>query len=191
LELVKIAHRNSRRLIEIVNDILDMEKLAAGKMVFETNPIELVTLVNQAIEYNEAFATNLNVHFLFAQFPESACIRADGSRLMQVLTNLMSNAVKFSPAGSEVQLSILKAGKHWRINVKDQGIGIPVAFRSHIFGTFAQAEDPNVRQKGGTGLGLHIAKTMVEKMDGVIGFESEEGKGTLFWISFPAIEVKS
>ena len=187
LELVKIAHRNSRRLINIVNDILDMEKLTAGKMSFEMQLVDLVTIVKQAMESNEAFASNLEVYFMLNSHPEMAQARADASRLMQVLTNLMSNAAKFSPPKKPINLSIIKVDNRWRIQVQDYGIGIPLEFRSRIFGTFAQAEDANVRQKGGTGLGLHIAKQMVEKMEGEIGFESEEGQGTLFWVSFAAL----
>ena len=181
---MKIAHRNSRRLIEIVNDILDMEKLAVGKMLFEMNSIDLIRLCRQNMEANEAFAANLNVALVMQEYPASAFIWGDINRLNQVLTNLISNAVKFSAAGSQVQLAIVEIQTHWRIEVRDQGSGIPEAFRARIFGTFAQAEDANIRQKGGTGLGLNISKTMVEKMDGQIGFVSEPGQGSTFWISF-------
>ncbi len=187
LELIKIAHRNSRRLIEIVNDILDMEKLEAGKMVFDMISVDAVALLRQAMEGNESFANGMSVKLVLREFPHEAYIWGDPNRLMQVLTNLISNAVKFSIAGNEVDLTVIKSNNQWRIEVRDHGVGIPESFRPRIFGTFAQAEDVNTRQKGGTGLGLHISKTMVEKMDGHIGFESEEGVGSVFWISFAAM----
>ncbi|PRC93838.1 ATP-binding protein [Solimicrobium silvestre] len=187
MELVKIAHRNSRRLIDIVNDILDMEKLDAGKMVFEMRSIEITSAIRQAIEVNQAFAANLNVRYVMHSFPEPAYIWGDANRLMQILTNLLSNAAKFSPSGAEVELRLCKAEHHWRIEVHDTGPGIPEEFRGRIFGAFAQAEDANTRQKGGTGLGLNITKIMVEKMDGKIGFDSEEGQGATFWVSFTAL----
>lgn len=185
--LVKIAHRNSKRLIDIVNDILDMEKLAAGKMVFEMKSIEFVGLIKQAIESNEAFATHLSVKYVIHEFPESAYIWGDANRLIQVITNLLSNAAKFSPKGGEVELRLIEVNHQWRLEVRDYGSGIPEKFRNRIFGAFAQAENANTRQKGGTGLGLNITKIMVEKMDGMIGFDSEEGKGALFWVSFAVL----
>jgi PAS domain S-box-containing protein len=187
MELVKVAHRNSKRLVHMVNDILDMEKLAAGKMKFNMRAVELVALVSGALEANAAYAESLNVRFVFNVFPETASIWGDPDRLIQVLTNLMSNAAKFSPAGEAVELRILAQNQAWRVEVSDRGPGIPQAFRSQIFGTFAQADNSATRQKGGTGLGLNITKTMVELMEGQIGFDTEEGVGSTFWIMFQAL----
>lgn len=187
LELVKVAHRNSKRLVHMVNDILDMEKLAAGKIKFDMCAVDLVSVVNQALEANAAYAQELTIRFEFLLFPETAPIWGDPDRLIQVLTNLMSNAAKFSPTGEVVEIRIVADDNLWRIEVIDHGPGIPLSFRNDIFGTFAQAENAATRQKGGTGLGLHITKTMVELMDGKIGFSSEEGAGTTFWIAFHAM----
>ena len=186
MELIRIAHRNSERLIFIVNDILDMEKLAAGKMVFDMQVIDLKKILIEAIEFNTGFAQQFKVKFVTHDLPEAALIQGDASRVMQVLTNLMSNAAKFSPVNGVVDVRLLRRQELWRIEVQDHGPGISREFRSRIFGAFSQAEDANTRRKGGTGLGLNIAKIMVDKMAGEIGFESEPGQGATFWISFAA-----
>ena len=185
-ELIRIAHRNSQRLIGIVNDILDMEKLTAGKMVFDMQKVNMTEVIAQAVEFNTGFAQQFNVKFVAHAFPEQAYIRCDSGRLMQVITNLMSNAAKFSPEGGVVDLHLAKSGELWRFDICDHGPGIAEEFRSRIFGAFSQAEDANTRQKGGTGLGLNITKIMVEQMGGNIGFESVPGQGATFWISFAA-----
>jgi PAS domain S-box-containing protein len=187
LELIKIAHRNSQRLIKIVNDILDMEKLTAGKMKFEMQSVNMAEVIAQAVEFNAGFAQQFNVKFVMCDFPDAAHAWCDANRLMQVLTNLMSNAAKFSPEGGTVDLRLVCHEHKWRIEIHDNGPGISTEFRSRIFSPFAQAEDANVRQKGGTGLGLNITKIMVEKMEGQIGFNSEAGQGATFWVAFPAL----
>ena len=170
-----------------MNDILDMEKLAAGKMEFASQTVDLAQLIAQAVEFNSGFALQFNVKFVMHDLPDHALIQCDASRLMQVLTNLMSNAAKFSPQGGQVDLRLLRAARVWRFEVRDHGPGIPDEFRSRIFGAFSQAEDANTRQKGGTGLGLNITRIMVEKMGGNIGFESVPGQGATFWVAFPAL----
>jgi PAS domain S-box-containing protein len=191
LSLVKIANRNSRRLVGLVNDILDMEKLMAGKLTFNFQAVELVSLLLQAQEANAAYAEGLHVHLVLAEHPDKAFAHADPDRLMQVMANLLSNAAKFSPAEGQVDIA-LQSEEHdghacWRIDVRDRGPGIPESFRTQIFGTFEQADNTTTRQKGGTGLGLNIAKSMVERMGGKIGFDSEVGCGTTFWFSLPKL----
>ncbi len=188
MELIKIAHRNSQRLIHIVNDILDMEKLAAGEMFFDMRRVDLVEMMKQAVEFNSGYAQQFKVQFVMHDFPDSAPVSCDAHRLMQVLTNLMSNAAKFSKEGGKVGLRLVSDQGNWRAEIEDNGPGISAEFRGRIFSAFAQAEDANVRQKGGTGLGLNISKIMVERMHGEIGFESEEGNGAVFWVAFPALE---
>jgi PAS domain S-box-containing protein len=186
IELIQVAHRNSLRLINIVNDILDLEKLTASKMTFDIEPVEITRVIAEAIESNAGFSQQFNVTYVMHEFPDTAYAWCDAHRLMQVLTNLMSNAAKFSPEGGTVVLTLIRLDDNWRIAIRDTGRGIPDEFRSRIFTPFAQAEGANIRQKGGTGLGLNITKILVEKMSGEIGFESEEGKGATFWVAFPA-----
>lgn len=187
-ELIKIAHRNSQRLIDIVNDILDMQKLMAGKMTFTMQAVNLVDVISQAIEVNAGFAQQYQVRFVTHDMPADAWISGDAARLMQVLTNLMSNAAKFSPEGGVVDLYLTSTGTQWRVAIRDHGQGIPEEFHGRIFGAFSQAENANVRQKGGTGLGLNITRSMVEKMGGSIGFDSIPGQGATFWVCFPAVD---
>jgi signal transduction histidine kinase len=185
LKLIQVAHRNSQRLVSLVNDILDMEKLMAGKMTMKMEFINLADLIETAVEANAAYAQGLQVKLAFARPDFHAHVMADSDRLMQVLANLLSNAAKFSPKDIPVDISIQDQGTLVQVKVSDCGPGIPLDFRHRIFSAFAQANSSDTRQQGGTGLGLKISKALVEKMDGQIGFESELGKGTCFWFSLP------
>jgi signal transduction histidine kinase len=112
-------------------------------------------------------------------------VLADRKRLLQVMTNLLSNAAKFSPERDAVEIRMTESRSYVRIEVQDRGPGIPEAFRARIFGRFAQADSTASRQKGGTGLGLAICKRLVEMMRGRIGFEDRAGGGTTFWFELP------
>lgn len=186
LKLIQIAHKNSQRLITLVNDILDMEKLMAGKMSLNMESINLISLVELAIESNTSYAQTYNTKLVLCEHPEEAMVIADPDRLMQVLTNLLSNAAKFSPADRVVEIYITHEAKTIKVSVKDYGPGIPIEFRARIFSAFAQADSSDTRKQGGTGLGLKISKTLIEKMGGTIDFESEIGAGSCFWFSLPA-----
>jgi len=185
LKLIRIAHKNSQRLVTLVNDILDMEKLMAGKMSLNMSSINLISLVELAIEANTAYAHTCNTQLTLLKSPPEAMVIADPDRLMQVLNNLLSNAAKFSPPERAVEVSISIKATQARVSVRDYGSGIPVEFRARIFSAFAQADTSDTRKQGGTGLGLKISKTLIEKMGGEIDFESEEGVGTCFWFSLP------
>jgi PAS domain S-box-containing protein len=185
LKLIQVAHRNSQRLVTLVNDILDMEKLMAGKMTMKQEFIDLTDLIDVAVEANNGYAHNLGVKLHFSQPDFSAHIMADSDRLMQVLANLLSNAAKFSPKDRPVDISIDQDGACWIVKIRDFGPGIPLDFRPRIFSAFAQANSSDTRQQGGTGLGLKISKALIEKMDGTIDFESELGQGSCFWFSLP------
>jgi PAS domain S-box-containing protein len=188
-EMLEIAYRNSQRLTHLINDLLDMEKLAAGKMGFDLREAELMPLVEQALQSNRAYAESYRVALVLGERADGVRVRVDAGRLQQVLTNYLSNAVKFSPAGAAVQVRV-RAGTGvepgWvRVEVSDEGPGVPLEFRERIFQKFSQADASNTRQKGGTGLGLAISKELMERMQGRVGFESQPGHGACFWFELP------
>ena len=183
--LVEIAHRNSRRLLTLVNDILDMEKLLSGKMTFNIQTFDLVDLAKQAIQINANYAETYNVSYELNLQTSLTDAKADPERIMQVFANLLSNAAKFSPPGSKVLINIKADNKKFYVEVVDKGPGIPDEFRNRIFTKFAQADGSSTRQQGGTGLGLSISKNIIEKLSGEIGFDSEVGVGSNFWFSLP------
>lgn len=184
-EMIQIAMNNSERLVRLVNDILDVEKIESGRLEFRLTPIDLSKAVQEAIENNSGFASQQGARIAVrAEVPELV-VRADPDRLEQVLTNLLSNALKFSPDGGLVDVSVLHDGDRARVVVRDRGPGIPQEFRSRIFQRFAQADSSDTRKSAGTGLGLSIAKAIVERLGGVIGFEDADGGGTQFFFELP------
>jgi PAS domain S-box-containing protein len=188
-DLLEIAQSNCERLVLLVNDILDIEKFSAGQMRFEMRPLPLAPVVLQAVEANEGYARRLNARIELAPIPEAWTVEVDPERLIQVLTNLLSNAAKYSPPGGTVRVWCERLGDSLRISVRDDGPGIPQEFRARIFEKFSQADASATREKGGTGLGLHIARRFIEYMHGRIGFESEAGAGSTFWVELPAARV--
>jgi PAS domain S-box-containing protein len=184
--LLEIAHKNSQRLVRLIDDILDIEKLESGKVIFNLIRIDVQALVKQAIEANRGFAEGYQVRVRLVATPSPCTVRADPDRLEQVVTNLLSNAIKFSPMGGEVLVTIELRGEAVRVSVRDHGPGISANFRSHIFQKFAQADATDGRQKGGTGLGLSIVKQITARLDGVVDFEDAPGGGTIFHVDLPS-----
>ncbi|MEO6423425.1 MAG: PAS domain S-box protein [Candidatus Nitrotoga sp.] len=183
--LVDIAHKNSERLILLVNDILDMEKIEAGKMEIQCNPVELMPLLHQALDANCDYGGQFNVRYELENDLPGILVSVDANRLMQVLANLLSNAAKFTFAGDIVKVSVIVSGKRVRVAVKDHGSGISEQFRSQVFQKFAQGDSSDTRHKGGTGLGLSITRAIIENMGGHIGFNSVPNVLTTFFIEFP------
>lgn len=184
-EMIFIAYHNSQRLTYLINDLLDMEKIVAGKLHFELQQHSLVALIRQALDHHQTFSAEHRVQLLFEGEARNTKVRVDSHRLQQVLANLLSNAIKFSPEGGTVRVSVQPMQEHVRVLVADQGPGIPEAFRDRIFEKFSQADSSDTRQKGGTGLGLAITRELVERMSGRVGFDSREGDGATFWFELP------
>ncbi|AHY44982.1 PAS domain S-box protein [Stutzerimonas decontaminans] len=183
-KMLDIAHQNSLRLGRLVDDLLDMDKLVAGKMELSLREHSLQLQLQLAADANRGYAAKHGVHLELSPVP-TVQLTADDDRLQQVLANLISNAVKFSPAGGTVLLGGERRGDWVRLWVRDQGPGIAPEFHARIFQKFSQADSSDTRQKGGTGLGLAISKELIEHMHGRIGFDSEPGHGACFWCELP------
>jgi PAS domain S-box-containing protein len=184
--LLAIAHKNSQRLVRLVNDILDIEKIEAGRVVFRMSEVALLPLLRQAIEYNRGFADGYGVKIRLDTESVDGNVSADPDRLSQVITNLLSNAIKFSPESEEVLVAVAKRGHIFRISVRDHGPGIPNSFKPHVFEKFAQADATDTRQKGGTGLGLSIVMQIVHRLNGEVSFDDAVGGGAVFHVDLPA-----
>ncbi|GAB3468772.1 PAS domain S-box protein [Polaromonas eurypsychrophila] len=183
--LVGIAKNNCERLIRLINDILDIEKIESGKMRLDLQVVALKPLMVQALAANEGFGAAQNVG-LNLHFPDDELqVHADSDRLIQVVTNLLSNAMKFSPSGNPVEVHVTRDGIGVRVEVRDRGPGIPEEFHKRIFQKFSQADSSDTRQKGGTGLGLNISRAIVERMGGHIGFHTKVDVGTIFFFELP------
>lgn len=184
--LLEIASTNTQRLIRLVNDILDIERLQSGRMAFQFAEIPVDDVLSQVVAANRGFADSFGVQIRQVATMPGAVVRADTDRLNQAITNLVSNAVKFSPRGATVDVGAIKTLTGIRISVRDRGPGIPEAFRARMFERFSQADATDTRQKGGSGLGLSIAREIVQRHNGVITFESQTGRGTVFHIDLKA-----
>lgn len=180
---ITIAERSATRLIGLVNDLLDAEKLEAGKldMQFELRP--LYPILEMSVESVKAFADDHNVTVQYNQTPVQ--VYADDHRIVQVMINLLSNAIKYSPKGSTVRIDVVSRGDMDEVRITDQGRGIPASHVNSLFQRFKQVERTDATAKGGTGLGLVICKAIVEQHMGKIGVDSELGKGSTFWFTLP------
>ena len=185
--LIGIAHANCQRLIRLINDMLDIEKIQSGKMLFKMSRLSFADVARRSVE---AMGDYGDVRIDLSA-SEPCDVRGDNDRLIQVITNLVSNAVKFSPPKGRVAVSMERVGLIARLCVRDEGPGIPDEFRSRIFTKFAQADSSDTKQKGGTGLGLVIAKEIVDRHGGRLWFESDVGHGTSFFVDLPIVDATS
>jgi signal transduction histidine kinase len=184
-KLLEVARRNSDRLALLINDLLDMEKLEAGKLHFDLERQPVMPLIEQSLEANAGYAITHGVQFKLAQTVPDACAQVDANRFLQVMANLLSNAAKFSPAGTDVEVAATVARERLRVAIRDHGPGIADDFRASVFQKFRQADATDTRAKSGTGLGLAISKAIVEGMGGQIGFASRPEGGSEFYFELP------
>ena len=183
--MIDIAHSNSERLVRLINDILDIEKIESGGLEFRLLRQPLSPILLKAIVANAGYAAQCDVRIRFEERAPGAQADIDADRLLQVMANLLSNAAKFSKPGDTVVVALEPWGKMLRIAVADHGPGIPTEFHEKIFGRFAQADTSDSRKKGGTGLGLGIVRALVERMHGTASFSSQIGVGTTFFVDLP------
>ncbi len=184
-QLVTIARNESDRLIRLINDILDIRKIAAGKLELKKEIVEPAQVIRTTIKSLEAMAADVQVK-LASEIKTGHTLLGDKDRIIQVLTNLVSNAIKFSPAGGQIKI-VLQADKQLiKFSVVDQGPGIPNDKFDRLFRPFQQLDSSDTRAKGGTGLGLTISKAIVEEHGGKIGVDTTPGSGSTFWFELPA-----
>jgi len=186
--LIGIALGNSDRLIRLINDILDFEKIEAGKMDFRMEDMDLAEMIRHSVEANRSYGVKNNVKFTMRGVKNPIMVKGDSDRLMQVMANLLSNAAKFSDNGGTVTVTATRKANGVRVAVKDTGAGIPQKAQATIFDKFTQADSSDQRAKGGTGLGLNIVKMMLTAHESEIDFVSIEGKGTTFFFDIALTE---
>ncbi len=187
-KVVALAERNSIRLVSLINDILDHQRLKAGGFQLEIKSHRLQDIIQESLEATKGFAMEASVELKV--FDSDFCVEADKSRVSQVLINLLSNAVKFSEPSSTVKIQALKQAEMIRVEVLDQGRGIPASALASIFKPFQQVNASDSRDRGGTGLGLAICKGIIERHAGEIGVESDYGQGSRFWFTLPTAKTK-
>jgi signal transduction histidine kinase len=183
--MVDIAYTNCERLVLLINDLLDIEKMEAGRMEFHLGPVDLAVLLRQSVAENDGYAVTHNVSFTLAEPLVSSTVIGDKDRLMQVMANLLSNAAKFSPEHGAIEAGLTRQDGIARIWISDHGPGIPESFQTRIFQKFSQADTSDGGQRGGTGLGLSICRAIIERHGGVIGFSTRQGAGTTFFFDLP------
>lgn len=188
--LVDIAHNNCQRLIRLINDILDIEKIESGNMRFELRRMPLGPLIARTATANRAFAETHHVALDIEMPPWPIEVMGDPDRLEQLLTNLVSNAIKHSPSGGTVTVRLVAREGKACIEVLDRGSGVPEEFRQRIFGKFAMADNSDSRAKGGTGLGLAIVREIAEKHGGSADFIDRDGGGSCFFFELPLAECE-
>lgn len=179
--LIGVANNNTERLIRLVNDVLDFQKIDSGKLTLRKGLHDYGEVLREALEANQAYADSFGIGLELEECPEVE-LHLDRDRTIQVITNLVSNAVKFSAKGQTVEVSVRRTGNRLRTSVRDHGPGIPEEFRARIFHRFSQAKGTVAK---GSGLGLNIARSIVEQHGGAIGFDTEIDVGTTFWFELP------
>jgi PAS domain S-box-containing protein len=186
---LQAIQKSSKLQLQLINDLLDMNRISVGKMQLEFDYIELFDIVQSTVEMFQSAAKEKNIDLSLKQVPKPLIVRADPDRFIQVLSNLISNAIKFTPSGGRVEVSILDREGKAILEVSDTGIGIESEFLPHVFDRFRQADASKSRRHGGLGLGLAIAKQLVELHGGSIEAESDgQGKGTTFRITVDTVD---
>lgn len=184
-DMLSIAYNNAERLLLLISDILDIEKIESGKIELSYSDLDMNELIKSCIIQNAGLAEKYNMTFNFIPQASLPIVSADKDRIIQIINNLMSNAAKFEPNGGTVEIKASLLDDFVKITVTDHGEGIPLNFQDKIFQSFTQADVSNTKNVAGTGLGLAISKKLVEHHNGEIGFTTEVNKGTCFYFTLP------
>ncbi len=189
--MITIALDNSKRLTTLINDLLDLERMTEGGLPIDSEPHDLLPLLQRSIDDNQSYATKYGCTLALRKSAATAMVDVDSVRLIQVMSNLLSNAAKFSPEGSTIFVDVLHGQGVVRVEVIDTGPGIPADFGDRIFDRFAQADASDTRHRGGSGLGLAISRELIHRMGGEIGYAVPEIGGSTFWFTLPTLDQVS
>ena len=191
-ETLALTLENAERLVHLLDDCLDMSLLTAKNLRFDADSFDLARLLEDAIRLNGPYAIRLASHYTLSDSLPSAPVRGDRHKLMQALTNLLTNAAKFSRKGASVVVSLMEQGESYLVSIEDRGPGIPEEFRSRIFHRFSRSRSDATAAMEGSGLGLAITKRIIEAHGGRIGYRCEFTRGTTFYFTVPkASDVKN
>jgi len=188
-ELLDLAERNALRLINLVEDTLSVERISGNLVEFAYSDISVSGLLRQAFDENHLSGSESGIAIRMEATETESYIHADESRLLQVFSNMTSNAVKYSEEGDEIVIGSKEGVGTLIFSVKDSGSGIPEEFRDHVFESFARADASESFHEGGVGLGMAISKAIIEAHGGKIWFESELGRGSTFFFELPEIKL--
>ncbi len=186
--MISIAQTNSHRLAELINDLLDLERLIEGGVPIEAEQHQLMEILERSVADNQSYGAKYDVTFDIGERADHVWVRVDSLRLIQVMSNLLSNAAKFSDRGTAVRIDAHVSNGVVRVDVTDHGPGIPEEFRDRIFEKFSMADASDTRRRGGSGLGLAISKELIERMNGALTFESTVGVGSTFSFVLPVAD---
>jgi signal transduction histidine kinase/DNA-binding response OmpR family regulator len=180
-----LVHRNATRLLELVNQLLDLSRLESGTMQLRAAPENIIPLLKGLLQSFCSYAERKNISMAFASSAEDLVVYFDREKLQKIITNILSNAFKFTPQGGRVELSVTRDAQSVSVRISDTGIGIPAGEIPRIFDRFYQVDSSHAGEQEGTGIGLSLTRELVELHKGTIAVESEEGRGTTFTVELP------
>jgi len=184
---VEVIERNAAAQRQIIEDLLDVSRIVAGKLRISTQPVDILLIIHAAIDAVQPAAEAKEIEIATHVAAPDAIVRADSERLQQVFWNLLANAVKFTPAGGTVDVYLERNGPLAEIRIEDSGPGVPVEFLPRIFERFSQADGSSTRKHGGLGLGLAIVRHLVELHGGTVSAANREGGGAVLTVQLPVM----
>ncbi len=182
---LSVAQRNCTRLLKLINEILDLQSVESGRVTFKSEKLDLTEVIAQSVSDNQPFASGLNVKVAFTPPQKEVWVNSDRARLQQVFANILSNAAKFSPAESIVDVRTEIGPEHVDVLFRDKGIGLSESDYDKVFDRFTQIDSSDTRQIGGTGLGMNISKRIMEALGGSISYRKNPDRGTTFIVRLP------
>jgi signal transduction histidine kinase len=184
-EFLEVLEQNTQRMGDLISDLLTVSRIEQGKLVTRNKIISLADLVKEVIKEMSIFCNANNTNITFESENNLPQISVDPSQIKIVVTNLFDNAIRYINENGKIDVELKKVGKNLYFEIKDNGVGIPRDDQKHIFQKFFRSSNALKKQTNGSGLGLYIAKSIVEKARGKIDFKSQEGSGSTFWFTLP------